>query len=57
MPDEIVLADTIGVAAPSDVEERIAVVRDLEPRSALRAHFHNTRNTAVANVVAAVRPA
>ena len=53
--DEIVLADTIGVAVPSDVEERIAVVRNLEPRSELRAHFHNTRNTAVANVVAAVR--
>ena len=53
--DEIVLADTIGVAVPSDVEERIAVVREIGPRGALRAHFHNTRNTAVANVVAAVR--
>ena len=43
--DEIVLADTIGVAVPSDVEERIAIVRELGARGALRAHFHNTRNT------------
>ena len=40
---------------PSDVEERIAVVREIGASGALRAHFHNTRNTAVANVVAAVR--
>jgi hydroxymethylglutaryl-CoA lyase len=53
--DEIVLADTVGVAVPSDVEERIAVVREVGARGGLRAHFHNTRNTAVANVVAAVR--
>ena len=53
--DEIVLADTIGVAVPSDVEERIAVVREIGPRAPLGAHFHNTRNTAVANVIAAVR--
>ena len=53
--DEIVLADTIGVAVPSDVEERIAIVREIGARGALRGHFHNTRNTAVANVIAAVR--
>ena len=53
--DEVVLADTIGVAVPSDVEERIALVREIRASGTLRAHFHNTRNTAVANVVAAVR--
>ncbi len=53
--DEIVLADTIGVAVPSDVEERIAAVRGIGARGTLRGHFHNTRNTAVANVIAAVR--
>ena len=53
-PDEIVLADTIGVAVPSEVEERIAAVLAIQP-GILRAHFHNTRNTAVANVIAAVR--
>ena len=52
---EIALADTIGVGAPSDVRERFRAVRSaLPPRIQLRAHFHNTRNTALANAVAAV---
>ncbi len=54
-PDELALADTVGVAVPSDVEERIALVRDADGAVPLRMHFHNTRNTAVANAVAAVR--
>ena len=54
-PDEVALADTVGVAVPSDVEERIALVRRLDGAIPLRMHFHNTRNTAVANAVAAVR--
>jgi hydroxymethylglutaryl-CoA lyase len=53
-PDEISLADTIGVAVPTDVTERIAVAREAAPGIALRAHFHNTRNTGLANAVAAV---
>lgn len=53
--DEIVLADTIGVAAPSDVRARIRAVRTLLPaETRLRLHFHNTRNTALANVGAAL---
>lgn len=52
---ELALADTIGVAAPSDVRERFRVVKKAVPASVqLRAHFHNTRNTALANAVAAV---
>lgn len=52
---ELALADTIGVAAPSDVRERFAVIKTLMPKQVqLRAHFHNTRNTALANAVAAV---
>ncbi|MGA9277507.1 hydroxymethylglutaryl-CoA lyase [Ilumatobacter sp.] len=56
-PDEIALADSIGVAVPTDVRERLAIVRDvlggpIEPR--LRCHFHNTRNTGLANAAAAV---
>lgn len=52
---EIALADTIGVGAPSDVRERFRAVRSALPsRIQLRAHFHNTRNTALANAVAAV---
>jgi hydroxymethylglutaryl-CoA lyase len=54
-PFELALADTIGVAAPSDVRERFAAVgAAIPPRVQLRAHFHNTRNTALANAVAAV---
>lgn len=52
---ELALADTIGVAAPSDVHERVRAVKAAIPsRIQLRAHFHNTRNTALANAVAAV---
>lgn len=52
---ELALADTIGVAAPSDVHERFRAVKAVLPASVqLRAHFHNTRNTALANAVAAV---
>lgn len=54
-PDELALADTIGVAVPNDVEERIGAVHDLVPNLSLRCHFHNTRNTGMANAVAAVR--
>ena len=52
-PDEIVIADTIGVGVPSHVEDVIGTVRAITPDVKLRGHFHNTRNTAVANVVAA----
>lgn len=51
---EIALGDTIGVANPWDVRERIAAVRAAAPDARLRLHFHNTRNTALANVFAAV---
>ncbi|WP_327000479.1 hydroxymethylglutaryl-CoA lyase [Dactylosporangium sp. NBC_01737] len=54
-PDEIALADTIGVAVPSDVTERFGRLERAAPGVPLRAHFHNTRNTAVANAVAAVQ--
>ncbi len=51
---ELALADTIGVAAPSDVHERFRAIQGVSERIQLRAHFHNTRNTALANAVAAV---
>jgi isopropylmalate/homocitrate/citramalate synthase len=51
--DEIVFADTIGVAVPRRVKELIsnAVAMEMRP---LGAHFHNTRNTGFANAVAAI---
>jgi isopropylmalate/homocitrate/citramalate synthase len=51
--DEICFGDTIGVGVPSQVSELAGRARDagLEPaRTAL--HFHDTRGTALANVVA-----
>lgn len=51
---ELALADTIGVAAPSDVRERFRAIKGVASGIQLRAHFHNTRNTALANAVSAV---
>ena len=52
--DEIALGDTIGVAAPTDVSERIEAVHNVAGGAPLRCHFHNTRNTGYANAVAAI---
>src|SRR4051812_45265517 len=51
---EVALADTIGVAVPTDVTERLGAARDVMDGAKLRAHFHNTRNTGIANAYAAV---
>ena len=54
-PDELALADTIGVAVPSDVKARLGLARELAgPDMPLRVHLHDTRHTGVANAVAAV---
>lgn len=53
-PTEITLADTIGVAVPTDVRQRLAAVRPVIGDIPLHVHFHNTRNTGVANVAASV---
>jgi hydroxymethylglutaryl-CoA lyase len=50
---EIALADTIGVAVPSQVEDLFGLVRAAAPGVRLRAHFHNTRGTGIANAWAA----
>jgi len=52
-PYEIALADTIGVGAPLQVSEIVARVREAVPGVRLRGHFHNTRNTGLANAYAA----
>jgi hydroxymethylglutaryl-CoA lyase len=53
--DEVALGDTIGVAVPGDVVDRVRAVSSAVDGVPLRCHFHDTRNTAVANVVAAFR--
>lgn len=55
-PDELALADTIGVAVPSQVSDRLILARELAgPEMPLRLHLHDTRHTGVANAVAAVQ--
>jgi hydroxymethylglutaryl-CoA lyase len=51
---EIALADTIGVADPWTVRARMAAVRAVAPDAKLRLHFHDTRNTGLANAAAAL---
>lgn len=53
-PLEIAIADTIGVAVPNQVTELVDRLKQALPELPLRCHFHNTRNTAVANAYAAV---
>jgi hydroxymethylglutaryl-CoA lyase len=53
-PVELAVADTIGVGVPPQVT---AIVEHLLPIAndvPIRTHFHNTRNTAIANIAAAV---
>ncbi len=47
-------ADTIGVATPWDVTRRVELLRAQDADTSLRAHFHNTRNTGIANAYAAI---
>jgi isopropylmalate/homocitrate/citramalate synthase len=51
-PDEIVLADTIGVGVPSQARKLIEGV--LAHGITVACHFHDTRNTGIANAAAAV---
>lgn len=53
-PIEIALADTIGVANPAHVARLVQRVREAIDPLPVRVHFHNTRNTGLANVWAAV---
>ena len=51
---EIALADTIGVADPWTVRRRVEAVRAVIGDTPLRLHFHDTRNTGLANAFAGV---
>lgn len=51
-PDELVLADTIGVAVPGRVRPLVARVAALG--LPVGVHLHNTRNTGYANALAAI---
>jgi hydroxymethylglutaryl-CoA lyase len=51
---EIALADTIGVADPWTVRARVEAVRKVTGDIPLRLHFHDTRNTGLANAFAGI---
>lgn len=52
--DQLSIADTIGAATPGEVESLLdLLLRDL-PAESLGVHFHDTRGTALANVVTAL---
>ena len=51
-PDEIVLADTVGVGVPNQVRNLVEGVA--AQGITVGCHFHDTRNTGIANAVAAV---
>jgi hydroxymethylglutaryl-CoA lyase len=53
-PREIAVADTVGVGVPAQVKKLIAALTSELPEMPLRCHFHNTRNTGIANAFAAV---
>ncbi|HEX8470752.1 MAG TPA: hydroxymethylglutaryl-CoA lyase [Brevundimonas sp.] len=51
---EIGLADTIGVGDPWSVTRKVEAARKAAPDATLRLHFHDTRNTGLANAYAGI---
>jgi isopropylmalate/homocitrate/citramalate synthase len=52
---EISIGDTIGVAVPTQVTDVMGRLEAAVPTPALAVHFHDTRGTALANVLAALQ--
>lgn len=53
-PDELAFADTIGVGVPSGVRQVVALLTEVAGTIPLRVHLHDTRNTGIANAMAAI---
>jgi hydroxymethylglutaryl-CoA lyase len=53
--DRVAFGDTTGMATPRGVVELLDAVRSRYPELAVLLHFHNTRGTALANVLAALQ--
>lgn len=53
-PVELGIADSIGVAVPGEVTDLLGAIRERVPNTPIRGHFHNTRNTGIANAKAAL---
>jgi isopropylmalate/homocitrate/citramalate synthase len=52
--DEVSIGDTIGVAVPTQVSHLLELLDDETMRARVAVHFHDTRGTALANVLAAL---
>jgi hydroxymethylglutaryl-CoA lyase len=52
--DEVSIGDTIGVAVPTQVADLLGRLGRAIPTDRLAVHFHDTRGTALANVLAAL---
>ena len=52
--DDLSLGDTIGVATPNQVAELVPLMAERVSLERLGLHFHDTRGTALANVLAAL---
>ncbi len=53
--DELSIGDTIGVATPNQVVDVTGALQEHLPIERLAMHFHDTRGTALANVLAALQ--
>ena len=51
---EVSVSDTIGIAHPGQVPRVVAAVAERVPLARMALHFHDTRGTALANVLAAL---
>jgi hydroxymethylglutaryl-CoA lyase len=52
--EEVSIADTVGAATPREVRELLQLLISEVPLQKLAVHFHDTRGTALANVLAAL---
>jgi hydroxymethylglutaryl-CoA lyase len=52
--DRVAFGDTTGMATPRRVRDVVAAVRERHPDVAMLLHFHNTRGTALANILTAL---
>ena len=53
--DEVSIGDTIGVAAPKEVEVALKKLKTSIPLKKIVMHFHDTRGTALANIYSSLQ--
>jgi hydroxymethylglutaryl-CoA lyase len=53
--DRVAFGDTTGMATPRRVTDVLEIVRERQPNVEMLLHFHDTRGTALANILTALR--